>query len=92
MCEKKRNKRYVYEGVWSGYRPGQERVCYRVTTKRPRSYEQLHTIQFNDNTCIHFALRECARRERVKEIKGYSSLVRDALQCQKGFVRVSELQ
>lgn len=92
MCEKKRNKRYVYEGVWSGYGSGQERVCSRIITKNPAAYEQLHTIQFEDNTRIYFTLRECKFMERVPEIKGYSILVSKALKLNKGFVHVSELQ
>ena len=79
-------KRYVIEGEWSGYHSGQRRVCHREVYKTRRkvspfieSVRKIHAITFTDGTCLSLSVREAFPREKVQEIKGYTSLIMEAV-------------
>ena len=87
------SKRYVLEGVWSGYHSGQERVCHReiVTGRRAKTLQGLHTVEFTDFTKLYLKLRPALPREQVKEIRGYDRLIRQCEALGKSFVKVADL-
>ena len=73
-------KRFVIEGVWSGYRSSQRRIVHRTvhkgSTKRLRAWvKKTHGIQYADGTTLYLTVRDCKPREKVKEIKGYVKLI-----------------
>ena len=75
-------KRYVIEGTWSGYTSSQERVVHRTvhkaSFKKLRAWvESNHAIYYTDGTALYLSVRDAKPRERVKEIKGYVSLISD---------------
>lgn len=74
--------RFVIEGTWSGYTSAQTRVVHRavhsVAFKRLRKWaESAGGIRFTDGTSLLISVRDCKPRERVQEIRGYSSLIDD---------------
>jgi hypothetical protein len=81
--------RYVLEGTWSGYHSVQRRVVHREVIRKPI---ELSCIQYTDGTTLQIYVREARPRERVQEINGYGSLIRQALRLNKSFVTVNELQ
>lgn len=86
-----RKERYLLEGTWLGYKSSLGRVCHRVVITNCKPYKHLKTIEFTDNTLLDITLRKCLPRERIKEIKGYTSLINKAIKLNKGFVSVLEL-
>jgi hypothetical protein len=75
-------KRFVIEGVWLGYRSSQDHVVHRQVY--PGSRQQLRAwadktfaITYTDGTRLQLSVRDCKPRERVQEIKGYTSLIED---------------
>lgn len=75
-------KRFVIEGEWSGYRSSQQRVVhlqvYPSNRKKFRKFiEDIRVIHYTDGTCLCLKVRDCVPRERVKEIRGYTSLIED---------------
>lgn len=84
--------RYVWEWTWSGYRSGQARVCHRevltLSEKRLDKYKNLSCVQFGDGTTMSAELRQAKPRERVEQIKGYYSLIRDALYSGKSYYTI----
>lgn len=75
--------RYILEGTWSGYNSNQARIVHRTietSQKRIEALKQLHCIQYTDGTCLYLDIREARPREKVVEIKGYSSLINQCLQ------------
>lgn len=85
--------RFVLEGEWSGYRPSQCRVVHRevVTGKRAERLKNLSAIQYTDGTTLILRLRPAEFREQIKEIRGYTSLIREAEATGQSFVRVADL-
>ena len=76
--------RFVIEGLWRGYRSSQDRVVHRTVhaagEKRLRArVEKTHAIYYTDGTSLELMVRDAKPRERVAEIKGYSSLIRDCM-------------
>jgi hypothetical protein len=72
-------KRFVVEAEWSGYSRSQQHVVHRTVETLFRSgYEALSHHTFGDGTSLCISVRDAKPRERVQEIKGYSSLLRDA--------------
>lgn len=74
--------RFVIEGEWSGYTSAQQRVVHRQVypagRKRLRAWaERTHAIHYSDGTSLILSVRDCKPRERVKEVRGYSSLIED---------------
>jgi hypothetical protein len=86
-------KRYVVECVWSGYVSSQSRPCHRTVERNfIERFKALHTIAFTDGTTMSVTVRECKPREKVTEIRGYSSLLRDAvMDGHKGYVSVTDI-
>ncbi|WP_316176278.1 hypothetical protein [Bradyrhizobium sp. SZCCHNRI1073] len=87
-------QRYVLEGEWSGYVSRQRRVVHReVVTDRKRveRLRQMYCIRYTDGTALLLTLREAEPRERVQEIKGYSSLIRECERETGSEVRVADL-
>jgi hypothetical protein len=80
-------KRFVLEGVWSGYTSAQRKVCHRVVVTNEARYQHLHSITFSDGTYI--TLRPCAPHERVKELHHYDGLIEDCIR--HGVTRVDDL-
>lgn len=72
--------RYVVEGTWTGYVSRQSRVVHRevVTPKRADALRRLHKIIYTDGTALLVDVREAEYREQVKEVHGYSDLIREA--------------
>ena len=73
-------ERFIIEGVWSGYTSSQQRVVHRRVHgrafKKLRMWaEKMHAIYFTDGTALYLKVRDCKPRERVKEIRGYDSLI-----------------
>ncbi len=81
-------KRYILEGTWSGYTSGQRRVVHRQVIHKPVT---LSCIRYTDGTTLIIDVRPALPRERVKEIHGYTSLIRDALALNKDYVSVDEI-
>lgn len=81
-------KRYILEGTWSGYRSSQRRVVHRQVIRKLVS---LSCICYTDGTKLDISVRPAKKGERVKEIHGYTSLIRDALALNKDYVTVDEL-
>lgn len=76
------SKRYIIEGEWSGYRSGQQRISHRTvhkaSEKKLRAWvKKTYSIRYTDGTVLILSARDCLPRERVKEIKGYSELIKD---------------
>lgn len=74
--------RFVIEGEWSGYRSGQARIVHRqvypAARRKLREWAAgTHSIRYTDGTLLYLTVRDCRPRERVKEIKGYASLIED---------------
>lgn len=74
--------RYIIEGEWSGYRSGMERISHRTvhkaSEKKLRTWaEKTHSIRYTDGTVLRLIVRDCLPREKVKEIRGYSELIKD---------------
>lgn len=84
-------QRYVLEGEWSGYRSSQQRVVHRAVTKHPKRYEHLREIVYTDGTKLWVSMRPCLPREKVQEIKGYTSLIDQAARKGVRSVSVREL-
>ena len=73
-------KRFVVEGEWSGYTSGQRRVCHReICTTFRAQYEALKSLRFTDGTELYISVRDLKPRERIEEIKGYSSALSHAV-------------
>ncbi len=81
-------KRYVLEGTWSGYNSGQRRLVHRQVFRKPVN---LTCIRYTDGTTLDITVRSAKKSERVKEIHGYTSLIRDALELKKDYVLVDEI-
>lgn len=75
--------RYVLEGEWSGYHSGQRRVVHCTVIPKyiadQIKEQQLHYISYTDGTSLDLSVREAKPRERITEIHGYDSLIRDCL-------------
>ncbi len=74
--------RFIIEGTWSGYTSRQQRVVHRTVHKaafkRLRAWiEKAHAIYYTDGTYLSLSVRDAKPRERVREIKGYTSLIED---------------
>jgi len=76
-------KRFVVECTWGGYRSGQSRVVHRtVETMFREAYEALRWHQFSDGTGMSINVRDAKPRERVEQIRGYNTLLRDLVHQQ----------
>ena len=88
------NKRYVIEGMWSGYRSSQAKIVHRTITKYPEQFK-VHTIRYTDGTTLDITVRPCVPREKVKIIHGYDSLIEECNRFDRergsGYVLVYEL-
>jgi len=78
----KREPRFIIEGEWSGYRSSQQRVVHRTVHgggyKKLREWaEKTHAISYTDGTQLYISVRDCKPREKVKEIHGYDSLIKE---------------
>jgi hypothetical protein len=74
--------RWVLEGEWSGYTSSQRRVVHRQAIGSGFSdfrawCERIHAIRYTDGTTLVLSVRDAEPRERVVEINGYGSLIRD---------------
>lgn len=75
-------QRFIIEGEWTGHRSSQRRIVHR--TVHPGSMKQLRTwaektcaIRYTDGTALALTVRDAKPRERVQEIHGYDTLIRD---------------
>ena len=74
--------RFVIEGEWTGYRSSQRRIVHRTvhkgSFKNLRAWaEKTYGISYTDGTMLLLTVRDCKPRERVQQIHGYDSLIRD---------------
>ena len=75
-------KRFIIEGTWSGYNSGQRRIVHctvhTASYKKLRAWaEKTSAIYYTDGTSLNITVRNTKPRERVKEIRGYVSLISD---------------
>ena len=82
MIKAKKASRFVIEGTWSGYRSSQMRVAHRTVHKANRKQlrdwvSKTYAIHYTDGTVLILTVRDCKPREKVREIKGYVSLIAD---------------
>ena len=75
-------KRFIIAGLGRGYRAAQDRVVHRTVhaaaEKRLRAWaDKTFAVYYTDGTSLELTVRDAKPRERVQEIKGYSSLIRD---------------
>lgn len=71
-------KRFIVEAEWGGYTSSQQRIVHRtVETLFRAGYEAVTWHTFSDGTSLSITVRDCKPREKVKEIHGYDSLLRD---------------
>jgi len=86
-----KRKRFVVEAEWSGYHSGQRHVVHRtVETLFRAGWDNLHYHSFSDGTGLTISVRDAEPRERVQQIHGYSSLLRDAAWRKWEEVRASQ--
>lgn len=72
-------QRFIVEAEWTGYTSSQQRIVHRsVETLFRAGYDRVKWHSFSDGTGLAVSVRDCKPREKVKEIHGYSSLLRDA--------------
>lgn len=91
--------RFIYEGTWSGYRSGQERVCYRRVVRSKKvadAWAKITGILFTDGTTLDLTLRPAKPREKVKEVgQGYGgygeTLAKFRALGKTGFCRIADL-
>ena len=74
--------RFIIEGEWSGYVSRQRRIVHRTVHskafKKLRAWiEKTHAIFYTDGTSLSLIVRDCKPRERISEIHGYDSLIKD---------------
>lgn len=71
--------KFVLEGEWSGYTSAQRHIVHReiVDSKRADRLRRIHKIPFSDGTWLLLSIRAAAPREKVAEVLGYRSLIRD---------------
>ena len=89
---KGRLPRHIIEGTWSGYTSHQQRIVHvEVSTSRAliEWVQQTHAITFTDGTCLYLKAWPCKPREKVREVPGYTSLIRDCHYY--GVISVAEL-
>lgn len=78
------SQRWIIEGEWSDYAPGQLRICYREVTKSKTKANKLKAqrgIACNDGEMIYLYVRQAEKGERVKRIHGYEVLVTACLRA-----------
>ena len=81
----KRRKCWMIEGIWSGYRSSQQRVCHREYThnfKQVEAIKKLGSIRFSDNTWLYLNVSNITGqhwRKRPPVINGYHSLINKCL-------------
>lgn len=87
-------RRFVLEGEWTGHTASQRRVVHRevVTAKQAERLRKLHGIQYTDGTRLLLSVRDAKPREKVAEIKSYTSLINEALAMGQSFVRVADMK
>jgi len=76
-----RARRFIIEGEWSGY-SGQRRIVHRTVHngafKKLRNWaEEAGCIVFSDGTVMTLQTRDYRPGERVQEIHGYDTLIKD---------------
>ena len=72
-------QRFVVEAEWSGYTSAQRHVVHRtVETLFRRGWDNMPLHVFGDGTSLHVTIRDAKPREKVKEIHGYTAMLRDA--------------
>ena len=74
--------RFILEGTWTGYTSSQQRVVHRrvfpVTRRKLRAWaEKTWAITYTDGTSLIISVKDAKPREKVKEIRGYDSLIND---------------
>ena len=85
--------RYVIEGEWTGYVARQQKIVHREVVDDKKvgkafveKVKALRTIVYTDGTSLYVTVRAAKPREKVDELLGYRSLIRDA--ARKGGARV----
>ncbi len=80
--------RWVIEGTWTGYTSGQRRVvhCEVVTERKAKAAAALGYIRYTDGTGLVLSVREARPRERVEQVRSYSSLIDQCIRAGHGDV------
>lgn len=91
--------RYVIEGEWSGYTSRQRRIVHREVIDDKKcgkgfveKLRQLHAIVYTDGTSLLLHTREAKPREKIEQVLGYKSLIREAVQKGGSRVLVADLK
>jgi hypothetical protein len=85
--------RHVIEGEWSGYTSKQQHIVHREVTRSRSLIEwvkETYAISYTDGTSLFLHVRPCKPREKVREVLGYTSLIRDCFYY--GVSSVDDLQ
>lgn len=86
--------RWILEGEWIGYTSAQIRVVHREVIsgfpKMRAAIAAAGSIIYMDGTRLQLSIRDAKPRERVQEISGYKSMIRDCVYY--GVWSVAELQ
>lgn len=82
------SKRWVVEGEWTGYHSGQRRVVHReiVSAKEAEAIGKIGYIRYTDGTGLALTTRAALPRERVQQVLGYRSLIRQCVTAGHGDV------
>lgn len=80
--------RWIIEGEWSGYVSRQRRVVHRevVTESKAKAAEAIGFIRYTDGTALVLSVRAAKPRERVEQIRSYSSLIDQCIRAGHGDV------
>lgn len=93
VSEGKSKPRYEITGIWSGYRPEQQRVAYLEYTLDKNFVENIRLLGnmvFTDNTTLNFSIRKMGFREKKK--KTYTSYRKTIMECiAKGTNKIADL-
>jgi len=91
--------RYVVEGEWTGYTSSQRKVAHREVIDDKKvgkgfveKLRNLHAIVYTDGTSLLVHTREAKPREKVEQVLGYKSLIRDAVYHGGSRVLVADLK
>ena len=91
--------RYVIEGEWTGYTSSQRKVAHREVVSDVQvgkgyieKLKALHAIVYTDGTSLLLSVRQCEPRERIDQVLGYKSLIRDAVRHGGSRVLVADLK
>lgn len=72
--------KFIVECTWSGYKPGNEKVCHRslIPVAQAVALQRLHAVRFTDGTYMTVTVRRRLKNEPVVEIRRYDKVLEEA--------------